>query len=259
MKKYWKLVVAVGAFVVFMVVVGVVYQNLSEEYKPQQNLVTQNTESPQKEAADGTDAGIGESTVNGSFEENATVDSLSQNGTTGQQGMNGEVSREGAEENDTSAGSEKSEGRKGADTDETNDAMAIDFTVENAAGKEVTLYSFIGKPIVLNFWASWCRPCKMELPDFQAAYEKYDGEIEFVMVNLTDGIQETKESATQFIEGEGYTLPFYFDTTQEAAYTYGIYSLPMTFFINAEGEIIAYAQGMIDAETLEKGISMIYP
>lgn len=141
---------------------------------------------------------------------------------------------------------------------EPSKIMAIDFTMEDAEGEAENLLSFVGKPIVLNFWASWCGPCKNELPDFQAAYEKYDGKVQFLMVNMTDGIRETKEIASAYMEEQGYTLPVYFDTTQEAAYTYGVYSLPTTYFIAADGELIAQAQGMIDGETLEYGISMIY-
>lgn len=144
------------------------------------------------------------------------------------------------------------------ETTEPEKIMAIDFTVEDAAGEQVNLLSFVGKPIVLNFWASWCGPCKSELPDFQAAYEKYDGEVEFVMVNMTDGVRETKEIAAAFMEEQGYTLPVYYDTEQEAAYTYGVYSFPTTYFVAADGELVAGAQGMIDADTLEYGISMIY-
>ncbi len=136
--------------------------------------------------------------------------------------------------------------------------MAIDFTVENAAGEEVSLYSFAGKPIVLNFWASWCGPCKLELPDFQSAYEAYGAHVEFLMVNLTDGMQETKETANAFMETAGYTLPVYYDTKQEAAYAYQVYSIPTTYLIDANGEVVAKATGMIDKETLEEGISLIY-
>ena len=136
--------------------------------------------------------------------------------------------------------------------------MAINFTVENAAGEEVDLYSFVGKPIVLNFWASWCGPCKMELPDFQSAYEAYGEEVEFLLVNLTDGMQETKETAAAFMESEGYTLPVYYDTKQEAAYGYQVYSIPTTYLIDASGEVVAKASGMIDKQTLEEGIALIY-
>lgn len=136
--------------------------------------------------------------------------------------------------------------------------MAIDFTVENAEEEEVTLYSFVGKPIVLNFWASWCGPCKMELPDFQNAYETYGENVEFLLVNMTDGMQETKESATSFMESAGYTLPIYFDTKQEAAYAYQVYSIPTTYLINEKGEVVAKASGMVSGEALEEGISMIY-
>ena len=79
----------------------------------------------------------------------------------------------------------------------------------------------------------------------------------FLMVNMTDGAQETKKSASEYMSEAGYTLPVYYDTKQDAAYTYAVYSLPTTFFINEKGEAVAYAQGMIDAETLQTGISMI--
>jgi len=134
---------------------------------------------------------------------------------------------------------------------------AMDFTVLNENDEEISLLSLTGKPIVLNFWASWCSPCKQEFPDFQKAYDKYGSDVEFVMVNLTDGIQETQEKAKDFIDSNDYTLPIYYDVNQDAAYTYYVYSIPTTFFINADGNIVAYAQSMLDSENLELGISMI--
>ncbi len=230
MKKYWKLIAGVAAFVIFMAVVGVAYKSLSEGNKPGQNLVIR----------EGTDAG---------------EDGVTGSGTNSGTGMDTEAGEGTDAEMETTDGTDSADDTKDEGTDLQ---LAPNFTVENAEGEEVSLHDFFGKPIVMNFWASWCGPCKMEMPDFQEAYEKYGDEITFLMVNMTDGVQETKKSATEHIEKAGYTLPIYFDTKQDAAYTYSVYSLPTTFFLNEKGEAVAYAQGMIDAQTLQTGIDMIY-
>ena len=136
--------------------------------------------------------------------------------------------------------------------------LAPDFTVYDLEGNPVHLLSYLGKPIVLNFWASWCGPCKMEMPDFQKAYEELDGSVQFLMVNMTDGSRETVETALAFIESQGYTFPVLFDSDMDAAITYNAYSLPTTYFISAEGQVIARASGAISAELLQQGIDMIY-
>ncbi|MBQ8856990.1 MAG: TlpA family protein disulfide reductase [Lachnospiraceae bacterium] len=135
--------------------------------------------------------------------------------------------------------------------------LAPDFTVYDADGNAVNLSDFIGKPTVVNFWASWCGPCQMEMPDFDKKYKELGEEIHFLMVNMTDGSQETLETAKAFVEKSGYSFPVYYDTDIDAAMTYGVSSIPSTFFIDAEGHAVAWAQGMIDAETLQKGIDMI--
>ena len=152
------------------------------------------------------------------------------------------------------------ESTEAADTsanEEPEDIIAPDFEVIDKAGNPVKLSSFFGKPIVLNFWASWCGPCQSEMPDFNEKYAEMGGDVHFVMVNMTDGGRETVETASAFIEKNGYDFPVLFDTKSEAAMTYGAYSLPTSFFINAEGHVIAQAVGAIDAATLQKGIDMI--
>lgn len=135
--------------------------------------------------------------------------------------------------------------------------LAPDFTVTDWEGDEVKLSDFRGKPVVLNFWASWCPPCKSEMPDFDAAYKTHGGSVQFMMVNCTDGSSETVGTAKAFIESTDYTFPVFFDTSYEASMKYGTSSIPMTFFINADGELVTYARGMLDAESLERGIGMI--
>ncbi len=135
--------------------------------------------------------------------------------------------------------------------------MAPDFTVYDAEGNAVNLSEFFGKPIILNFWASWCGPCQMEMPVFEEAYKTYGEEVQFLMVNSTAGYRETLEAAKAFIEDNGYSFPVYFDTEASAAMAYGVNSLPATYFIDGEGHALARKPGAIDFDTLVYGIQMV--
>lgn len=134
---------------------------------------------------------------------------------------------------------------------------APDFTVYDKDGNTVKLSDFVGKPVIINFWASWCGYCMLEMPEFESAYQKYGEDVHFLMVNATDGSRETVESAQKTVDDGGYTFPIYFDSDMEASYTYGAYSLPMTFGIDAEGNAVVRANGAIDAGTIEQIIEMI--
>lgn len=134
---------------------------------------------------------------------------------------------------------------------------APDFTVFDGQGEPVRLSDSVGTPVILNFWASWCSPCKGEMPEFEAAYQKHGDEIRFMMVNLTDGSRETVETAQRFITESGYTFPVLFDTELSAAIAYGVNSIPATYFVNAEGNLVAYGIGPLNLETLETGIGMM--
>ena len=144
-----------------------------------------------------------------------------------------------------------------AATTQAAESPAPDFTFYDKDGNAYKLSDFRGKPVILNFWASWCGPCKAEMPDFNEAYAVYGDRIHFIMLNLTDGYSETVETATAFLATTDYTFPVYFDTDSAGAITYGISSIPVTWLIDAEGNLIARASAALDADTLQKGIDMI--
>ena len=118
---------------------------------------------------------------------------------------------------------------------------APDFTVLNERGQSVQLSDYRGKPVVVNFWATWCAPCQSELPAFESAYEEYKKDIQFMMVNLT-----TKEDSLgslsdikDFVNERGYDFPLYFDTKGEASKAYdGLTSIPVTLFIDKKGDLV---------------------
>ena len=145
-----------------------------------------------------------------------------------------------------------------ADPTDPQTQAAPDFTMYTLDGEAVKLSDFRGKPTVLNFWASWCGPCKMEMPDLEDAYLEYGDEINFLIVNLTDGTSETVESAHGYIESQGYTFPVYYDTAMSGTFAYGVNAIPVTYFLDADGNLVAYYPGAMTADILQKGISLIH-
>ncbi len=128
------------------------------------------------------------------------------------------------------------------------------FTVADRNGNEVKLSDFIGKPIVINFWASWCGPCRSELPHFNKLAKEYEGRVHFLMVNLSG---EDKQSIIRFVERNGYTFPLYFDNTNSGANAYSVSSIPVTVFITAEGKIGEQRVGALSEAVLRNYITQM--
>ena len=127
---------------------------------------------------------------------------------------------------------------------------APDFAVLDGNGNTVRLSDKFGKPVVINFWATWCPPCKQELPDFDKLCKEYGDRVVFMMVNLTDGYRDTVDGTKRFVSGKGYTFPVYFDTKDNAASAYNVSSIPQTTFIDANGNIYTTRIGAMNEATL---------
>ena len=133
---------------------------------------------------------------------------------------------------------------------------AVDFALTDQYGETHRLEDYKGKTIFLNFWATWCPPCKAEMPDIQEIYETYDTEGEDALVVLgvatpSMGQEGTEEEIRTFLEENGYTYPVLMDTEGELFAAYGIYSYPTTFMIDREGNVFGYVSGMLTKDMME--------
>ncbi|ABX41122.1 TlpA family protein disulfide reductase [Lachnoclostridium phytofermentans] len=134
---------------------------------------------------------------------------------------------------------------------------AIDFSMQDIDGNTVSLSDYYGKPIVLNFWASWCGPCKSEMPEFNKVYLDLKDDVNFLMVDLVDGTRETIKKGSKFVENNGYEFPVFFDVEQEGAYYYSVMAIPSTIIIDKDGNIANYYQGAISESVLKKELDAL--
>lgn len=141
----------------------------------------------------------------------------------------------------------------------TNFDVAPNFTAFDKDGNLVSLSDYKGKKnVVVNFWASWCNPCKVEMPFFQEATNKYnnsDSDIEILMVNLTDGFQETEDKANKFLKDNNYNMNVLYDLDSSASKAYYISAIPRTIFVTKNGDLLYDHIGLMDSDALNKGIN----
>ncbi|MCE7793958.1 redoxin domain-containing protein [Salipaludibacillus sp. CUR1] len=125
---------------------------------------------------------------------------------------------------------------------------APDFTLETLAGEEVSLWDFRGQKVMVNFWATWCPPCRAEMPDMQEMYEEYD-DIKILAVNLTEtepGVDQVEE----FTEDFGLTFPILLDHEVEVAGIYDIQPIPTSYMIDSEGKVQSIAFGALNKDMM---------
>lgn len=132
---------------------------------------------------------------------------------------------------------------------------AVDFTLTDQFGNTHSLSDYKGKTIFLNFWATWCPPCRAEMPDIQKIYETYDTEGDDALIVLGVAApdyanEKNEEGVKKFLEENGYTYPVLMDTNAELFTAYGIFSYPTTFMIDRDGNIFGYVSGQLSEDNI---------
>jgi len=135
--------------------------------------------------------------------------------------------------------------------------LAPDFQLPNLDGQTVSLSNLQGKPVLINFWATWCSPCRGEMPYIQEIYEEWSDK---GLVVLTINIGESPSQVEKFMESQQLSLPVLLDTKQATAREYNIVGIPTTFFIDKDGIIQEKIIGAFQSKTqIEKRLSKIIP
>jgi len=124
---------------------------------------------------------------------------------------------------------------------------APDFTLPDPGGNPVSLSEWRGRPVLINFWATWCGPCEVEMPTIQAAYEKHQAD---GLIVLAVAVEDNADDVRRFFDSYGLTFqPVLDDGT--TARSYAVFGLPTSFFVDAEGQIVATHTGVLTARALE--------
>lgn len=131
---------------------------------------------------------------------------------------------------------------------------APDFTLKTLAGETVTLSELKGKKVILNFWATWCPPCKAEMPHMESFYSKLTDEdqVELIAVNVTESEKLGISEVENFVKSYKLSFPIPLDKTAEVTRMYGVFSMPTTFMIDTKGRIAQKVIGPLDEKTLNE-------
>jgi cytochrome c biogenesis protein CcmG/thiol:disulfide interchange protein DsbE len=131
---------------------------------------------------------------------------------------------------------------------------APEFVLRDFEGGAVDLASLRGKPVVVNFWASWCQPCVAEHPLLVAAAERYRGKVEFIGVVPSE---DTAEAVERFTRHLGRWGPVYHDADGRVSIAYGVFKLPETYFVSSDGTIVSKVAGPLDEQSLAANLGAV--
>ncbi len=136
--------------------------------------------------------------------------------------------------------------------------IAADFELQNLLGETVRLSDYRGKKVFLNFWASWCPPCKIEMPHMENYYNKYkdSNNVEIIAVNMTSK-ERKREIVQEFVDSYGLTFPVLLDNEGKVEKLYEVIGYPTTFLINEEGVVVDAFTTSVDENRIKELINSI--
>lgn len=135
----------------------------------------------------------------------------------------------------------------------SDDRPALDFTLTSLEGSPVSLSQFSGQPVVINYWATWCPPCRIEMPHLIKAYEQEEGQVVFLAIS----VDEPAATVRRFAQEHDIPFTILLDEGGKVASDYGVSSIPVTFFIGRDGEIIVRYMGQMSPWAIEEGLRRI--
>lgn len=134
--------------------------------------------------------------------------------------------------------------------------QAPDFELSNLNEKPLKLSDFRGKKVILNFWATWCPPCRVEMPQMKKFYKDYNKDVVLLAINLTE-TEKNQNDVRAFVEDSGLTFPVVMDIEGDVSNTYKIIAYPTSYIIDSQGIIQEVFQGAINYDMMKKAISKI--